>query len=192
MTIRCPVYLDIDLGTENEMAEMTAERQAPQQNESNTSPKRRVCFVCTGNTCRSPMAEAVANALAQEQCKHGDSASTEAFSRGLYALENDPISTGAVHALEEAEVRVIEGHDYHAHVAHAFRADEVDSFDLLIGMTGSHVMELLMRYPQAAGKILCMPRPISDPYGGSDAVYLRCLSEITEGVRALLFSEEQI
>ena len=66
MTIRCPVYLDIDLGTENEMAEMTAERQAPQQNESNTSPKRRVCFVCTGNTCRSPMAEAVTNALARK------------------------------------------------------------------------------------------------------------------------------
>ena len=173
------------------MAEMTAERQAPQISEWNISPKRRLCFVCTGNTCRSPMAEAVTNAMAGSKCEAGQLASLEAFSRGLYALENDPISAGAVRALEEAEVRVVEGHDYHNHTAHALRADEVDSFDLLIGMTGSHVMELLMRYPQAAGKILCMPKPISDPYGGSDAVYLRCLSEITEGVRALLFPEEQ-
>ncbi len=172
------------------MSNMTMERQMPQKMENDVFTKRRVCFVCTGNTCRSPMAEAVANAMAKDEVKKGAEARLEAFSRGLYALENDPISHGAVRALEEAEIQAVEGHDYHKHTAHSLLADEVDSFDLLIGMTGSHVMEMMMRYPQAASKIVCMPKPISDPYGGSDAIYLRCLAEITEGVRMLLFSED--
>ena len=173
------------------MAERTAELQELQKNESNTKVFLRVCFVCTGNTCRSPMAEAVANAMAQDRKRDGDALLIEAFSRGLYALPNDPISHGAVRALEEAEIQPIEGHDYHVHTARALTAEDVDSFDLLVGLTGNHVMELVMRYPQAASKITGMPKSVSDPYGGSDAVYLRCLSEIIEGVRTLLFSEDE-
>ena len=45
----------------------------------------RVCFVCTGNTCRSPMAEAAANALSKET-----GAPLEFFSAGLYANEDYP------------------------------------------------------------------------------------------------------
>ena len=172
------------------MSEKTMERQAPQKCKVDATQARRVCFVCTGNTCRSPMAEAVANAMAAEKAQKGGGKPFEAFSRGLYALENDPISGGAVRALEEGQIPVTEGHDYHTHTARMLSATEAESFDLLVGMTGSHVMEMLMRYPQAASKIVCMPKPITDPYGGSDAVYLRCLGEITEGVRALLFAED--
>lgn len=191
---------------------MTAERtalltdvsaQAQEQREENAERPMRVCFVCTGNTCRSPMAEAVANALAAEETER--LAATlpeemrdcimprlEACSAGLYPIEGDPIAPNAVAALEEAGVRAVSTRDYHAHFATALTEQTVNTSDLLIGMSGSHVLELLMRYPQAAQRIVCMPQPISDPFGGDLARYRACLAEITEGVRTLLFGEASV
>ena len=142
----------------------------------------RVCFVCTGNTCRSPMAAAVANFLAKQTERQLD-----AFSAGLYAFEGDPIAANAVSALENAGVVPISARDYHAHTAHTLGDEEAKTYHLLVGMGKSHVMELMMRYPALANRILCMPTPISDPFGGDLAAYEECLREITRGVEELLF-----
>ena len=150
---------------------------------------RRICFVCTGNTCRSPMAEAVASRLIAED---SSLCGMEAFSRGLYANEGDPISTQAVLALEDADVAPVAPRDYHSHTAHSLRAEEAERYDLLIGMTGAHAMELMMRFPMLAQRITCMPVPIPDPFGGDLATYRACLSEIRKGVTTLLNAEEQI
>lgn len=153
--------------------------------------KLLVCFVCTGNTCRSPMAAAVANALSarlEEKRKSQGLARIEAISAGLYAYDGDPISAHAVEALERAGIEPVDGRDFHRHVAHTITAEEAERADLLIGMSGSHCMELMMRFPQAASKIASMSHPISDPYGGSVAVYERCLVEITEGVTQMLYA----
>ncbi len=147
-----------------------------------------VCFVCTGNTCRSPMAAAVANALAQQFRSIDGAPVIEAFSAGLYAMEGDPISPRAVEALEAAGIPAVSGRDYHAHRAHSLTAEEAERADLLIGLGASHCMELMLRYPQAASRITGMPEPIADPYGGDGAIYAQCLSQITEGVKRLLFS----
>ena len=142
---------------------------------------RRICFVCTGNTCRSPMAAAVANALGEGRI--------DAFSAGLWTADGEPISANAVTALEHAGVRPTEGRDYHKHTAHTVTETDAASADLLVAVSPSHAMELLMRFPAAAERIACMPKPISDPFGGDLARYETCLSEITEGVRALLGEE---
>ena len=158
----------------------------------------RVCFVCTGNTCRSPMAAAVANALAAKQRENFPEAvrdclspSVEAISAGLAACEGEPIAKNAVAALEEANVAPVPEHDYRAHTAHMLTPEVAEACDLMVGLSGSHVMGLLMQYPQFAGKITGMPKEISDPWGQDLSVYKACLAEITEGVKALLFSSEK-
>lgn len=154
-------------------------------------PVLRVCFVCTGNTCRSPMAAAVANALAAKEWERMGGLKTEAWSAGLYAAEGEPISPNAVAALENFGVAAVAGKDYHTHTAHTLRAEDAERFDLLIGLSGGHCMELLMRFPQLAQRIVGMPEPIPDPYGGDLSVYTQCLEEIEKGVRTLLFSSHE-
>ncbi len=153
----------------------------------------KICFVCTGNTCRSPMAAAVANAMAAKELEALPASVREsavpvldAISRGLYAAVSSPISAHAVAALEGANIEPTAGRDYHDHTARNLTETDADTADWLVAMSQGHAMEILMRFPQAAQKIICMPHPISDPYGGDLAVYQTCLDEITAGVRELL------
>lgn len=151
----------------------------------------RVCFVCTGNTCRSPMAAAVANAMAKKYEKilrQKNLPMIEAISAGLYANDGEPISRHAREALEMSDIQPVKGMDYRSHTAHTVHTVDVQTSDLLIGLGGGHCMELMMRFPEVAQKIVGMPEPISDPYGGNLEVYRECLSQIADGVRRLLFS----
>ncbi len=142
-----------------------------------------VCFVCTGNTCRSPMAEAAANALAKD-C----GADIRAYSAGLYACVGEPIAEHALLALEHAGIaeRVPA---CRMHTAHSLQTEEAERYDLLVGMSAEHAMELLMRFPSLAGKITCFSPSIADPFGGSLAVYEDCLAQILAGVKSMLFPE---
>lgn len=176
------------------MTELLQKTSNAPLSEGNDRP-RRVCFVCTGNTCRSPMAEAVANAMAQEwknnlpeAVRDAVAPTLEAYSAGLYAVAGDPIAQNAVTALERAGVAPIPSRDYHRHTAHTLTAEEAEGYDLLIGLGGGHTMELMMRFPQLANRITCMPKPIADPFGGDEATYEACLAEIVAGVRDLLFA----
>lgn len=169
------------------MRVLTQENEAPVLQKSEEAHVRRICFVCTGNTCRSPMAEAVARHLLLTR---KPSVATEVFSAGLYANSGEPISRQAIAALEEAEISPDQTRDYHMHTAHNLGAEEAERYDLLVGMTGSHAMELMMRFPMLAQRITCMPTPISDPYGGDLDTYRACLAEIRAGVQTLLYAEE--
>jgi len=166
--------------------ELIMERELPVKTENNGLKITRICFVCTGNTCRSPMAEAVANAYALERGR----SDLRAFSAGLYANDNEPISQHSVSALEAAGVKPIHGRDYHRHLAHTITEEEAKEYDLLIGMTTGHAMELMMRFPAMADKVACMPKQISDPYGGDAKRYRDCLVQIIDGVRGMLFTED--
>lgn len=178
------------------MTELLQEKKAASV--TDTPRTRRVCFVCTGNTCRSPMAEAVANHLSQsfsvglpESVRAAFVPPVEAISRGLYASEGEPIANNAVLALEQAGIEPCPSRDYHDHTARMLTEGEAETCDLLVGLGTSHVLELMMRFPQLAPRIVCMPKPIADPYGGDAEIYRACLAEITEGVKALLFAGDE-
>ncbi len=153
----------------------------------------RVCFVCTGNTCRSPMAEAVTEALASraiellpDAVRQFIAPSVEATSAGLYPIQGEPISAEACAALEMDGIPSTARHNYRMHLARAIDLPMVEQVDLLVGMTSRHAMELLLRYPQAASKIVSMPEEIQDPYGGDKEDYFGCLQDTNKGVCTLL------
>ena len=156
--------------------------------EGSASKPLRVCFVCTGNTCRSPMAAAVANSFSEEWGENSSEVSKKlqphviATSRGLYAEEGAPISENAVLVLEECGFRPCPDADYRKHRARTIDEEDARTNDLLVAVTWRHANELLMRFPFAAGKIICMPDDVTDPWGGDLSFYHRCLADIVKGV----------
>ena len=146
---------------------------------------RRVLFVCTGNTCRSPMAAALYNDMMNPReictaCPDGVLSRTVAIasSAGLYAAEGMPISEGALEALRGAAVPPHPLQDYTCHRARTVTDEMMAEADEVVGITAKHAMELVLRFPQYAGKIRTLPMDIADPYGGDIAVYRQCLAQL--------------
>ena len=147
-------------------------------------PRHTVLFVCTGNTCRSPMAAALYNQLnaPREVCSACadavDGRNVKALSAGLYATEGDPITPRAAEALQEAGVYPTPDNDYIAHRAQNVTEALMERADLVVGISGRHTMELMMRFPEHAEKIVALPMDIADPYGQGIEVYRQCLMQL--------------
>ena len=153
---------------------------------------RRILFVCTGNTCRSPMAAALLADLSRERevcsaCAEVTRPAFESASAGLFAMDGAPISQNALLALQRAGVRPVPGADYAEHRARTVTAEMVAAADEVVGLTGSHVMQLLLRFPEAAGKIRALPMDIADPYGGDLACYEQCLAQLRQAIELSYF-----
>ena len=150
--------------------------------------KKKIVFVCTGNTCRSPMAAALLNdkMRMREICSAmGDSAPCQeivATSAGLYPAVGTPISAQAATALAKAGVVALPGNDYTAHRARAVSEALLNEADEVVAITGAHAMELMMRFPQYAAKISTLPVDIADPYGGDVARYTACLEMLSYAI----------
>ncbi len=172
---------------------MTVTEEKTIASEIRTDPVsvRRICFVCTGNTCRSPMAAAVVNAFATEEAQKKGRLFPDlvAESRGICAYNGEPISEGAARALESLEIRPVAGLDYHDHRARKLTEEDLERYDLFVALSEGHVTNLMMRFPQATPKIIRMPRSIPDPYDEEDVFYRKCLEEIIRGVSTLFFPE---
>ena len=139
---------------------------------------RKICFVCTGNTCRSPMAAAVLNHFGREK-------GFTAVSAGLSVFSASGISQNAELALRQRGIEPAEGNRYDLHTSRQISEDILSGCDRIIGITQSHAMSLILSYPQYASKIYPMDKDISDPYGGDIDVYLSCLDDIIEAVRSM-------
>ena len=165
------------------------------QIQENDAP-RKILFVCTGNTCRSPMAAALLNEMARprELCSaQGELCLTPRFvasSAGLYASEGDPITPAAADALRESGVMPRPDNDYTAHRARLVRAELVAEADEIVGLTASHAMQLMLRFPEAAEKITTLPMDITDPYGGDHDTYLACATQLKLCVELAFFGGE--
>ena len=133
---------------------------------------KKILFVCTGNTCRSPMAAALYGAMGGEGA-----------SAGLYAEEGAPASANA------RFVMASRGLDLQSHRAANVTEDMVRQADLTVGMTPRHALALKERFPAYADKITAMPVPVPDPYGHGEGTYYDCMYAIEDGLRELLSRE---
>lgn len=151
-----------------------AQKKAPDTTKAETP--LRVLFVCTGNTCRSPMAAALVNGQG--------AAGVLADSAGLFALDGAPISPEAVTVLCEAGVAATGENDYPAHRAKQPSAELLARVDRIYPMSEGHAMQLLMRYPEYATKLCRLPIEITDPYGGGLDAYRLCLAQLRMALAA--------
>ncbi|PZN08857.1 MAG: ribose 5-phosphate isomerase B [Bacillota bacterium] len=106
-------------------------------------PERRVLIVCSGNTCRSPMAAAYLRA-ALDRVGLGD---VRVESAGLYALPDLPAPPEARQAVAEHGISLA------GHRSRAVDADVVRDADLILAMTRSHAEQLRRRFPEIAGRV---------------------------------------
>ena len=137
---------------------------------------KKVLVVCTGNSCRSPMA---AGWLNRKLAGKGWTAE----SAGVAAWGGAPASPEAVAVMQEI------GIDISAHRSQALSRELVAGADRILAMTEEHRRELVRRFPGAAGKVYLLnsfgPGPaqdVADPVGLPEDVYRRTRDEL---IRAL-------
>ncbi len=135
----------------------------------------RILFVCTGNTCRSPMAQALMESLAE-----GYGWKITCDSAGVFASPGAPMSNTALKVL---------AHAFHIpsffHTAKPVTEEMIDAFDLVVAMTKDHLRLLTQKFGEREN-ILSMPRDVGDPFGGSFAVYEKTAKAIVEGLDVLI------
>lgn len=128
-----------------------------------------ILFVCTGNTCRSPMAEGYMRSKGID--------GVTVSSRGL-ASDGSPVSQNSKTAMAEA------GIDIGSHISKQLTQNDVKQADKIICLSPSH-KAVLLSAGVPADKLFVLGNGISDPFGGDISVYRRCRDEIFAAVDAL-------
>ena len=136
----------------------------------------KIIFICTGNTCRSPMAEGLFRAHGGE-----DKTGLTAASAGLFTQDGMPASQNAVAAAAEL------GADITAHRSRMLTPELARDARYLVCMTGAHYDRLCELFPDCADKVFTLlPEDISDPFGGDLETYRRAAAEIDKGVHSII------
>lgn len=150
---------------------------------------KNVLFVCTGNTCRSPLAEVLFRDLVK------DRADFKVGSAGVGAFSGQPASRYSAALAGE------KGLDLSRHQSRAVTVDLVESATHIVAMSRSHVAAILSDYPEADDKIYLISefaaddrlrgRDLADPFGGDLAEYRHTLEQLEKMLPSVLAYIEQ-
>lgn len=145
---------------------------------------KKILFICTGNTCRSPMAQAIFNTICAQK-----GVDMHAYSAGLATVSGLPASKNAVAVMAE------QGIDLSDHSSTFLPELNLSDYDLFVTMNDSqadilrsmgipsHFIRTLMRFPK---DIYDVELGISDPYGKNIETYRSCAEDIRQGVVKLI------
>lgn len=142
----------------------------------------KILFVCTGNTCRSPMAEGLLRQMAED----AEIDDIEVSSAGIFAFENQAASKNAIAVADSRGV------DLRGHRARKITKKQIAESDIVLTMTDSHRGAIVGSFTDDSEKVQTLngfvqrDGEIMDPFGCSMEVYEQTMLDIVESLELLI------
>lgn len=146
----------------------------------------KIMFICTGNICRSAMAEAIMKKEVKEKNKN-----VEVFSAGIYAETGDYSTYNAIETMKYYDI------DLSKHRATNIRDSKIKEMDIILCATMSHKQNIIYIYPELKEKVFTMKEyanidnnkqdmDIKDPWGYDLRTYELCAQEIKQCIDKII------
>lgn len=146
---------------------------------------KKVLFICTGNICRSALAEGIFN----HQIKQKKAADAfVAISAGMYVTDNEKASHHAIEVLKPMQI------DITGHRSKGVNEVFMEEAFIVITMTRAHKNALRLQYPQHGHKVFTFheytegdaSKDVEDPYGMPASFYMACSNDLSQGIEKLI------